>query len=182
MQVMEGGFDDLDAPVRRLTGAFTPMPYSQTLESAVVPNPERIARAIRDLLAEVMTHATVTGRRAYVRYVLDTCIAPVRRERHMANEMVMPRLGWTMETGQVVQWLKHDGDTVKAGDILLEVEGDKAITEVEALDSGVLRLPPDSPEPGVDVPVGAVLAYLVAPGEPLPFAHENGAALTLYRG
>ncbi len=52
MQVMEGGFDDLDAPVRRLTGAFTPTPYSQTLESAVVPNADRIARSIRDLLAE----------------------------------------------------------------------------------------------------------------------------------
>jgi len=97
----------------------------------------------------------------------------------MANEVVMPRLGWTMETGQVVQWLKHDGDMVAAGDILFEVEGDKAITEVEALDSGVLRLPPDSPEPGVDVPVGAVLAYLVAPDESPPFAGGNDAALTL---
>jgi len=97
----------------------------------------------------------------------------------LAHEVVMPRLGWTMETGQVVQWLKHDGDTVEEGDILLEVEGDKAITEVEALDSGVLRMPPDSPEPGVDVPVGVVLAYLVAPGESPPFAGANDAALTL---
>ena len=46
------GFDDLDAPVRRLNGAFTPTPYSPPLEAAVVPGPEAIARAVRDLLAE----------------------------------------------------------------------------------------------------------------------------------
>ena len=46
------GFDDLDAPIRRLNGAFAPTPYSPTLEAAVVPNPETIAQAIRDLIAE----------------------------------------------------------------------------------------------------------------------------------
>lgn len=51
MQVMERGFDDLDAPVARLTGAQTPVPYSAPLEAAIVPNPQTIARAIRDLLA-----------------------------------------------------------------------------------------------------------------------------------
>jgi pyruvate/2-oxoglutarate/acetoin dehydrogenase E1 component len=51
-QVMERGFDDLDAPVMRLNGAFTPVPYSPPLEAAVVPNPAGIAQAIRDLLAE----------------------------------------------------------------------------------------------------------------------------------
>jgi 2-oxoisovalerate dehydrogenase E1 component len=51
-QVGDRGFDDLDAPIRRLNGAHTPTPYSPTLEAAVVPNPQTIARAIRDLLAE----------------------------------------------------------------------------------------------------------------------------------
>jgi 2-oxoisovalerate dehydrogenase E1 component len=51
-QVCDRGFDDLDAPIRRLNGAHTPTPYSPALEAAVVPNPESIARAIRDLLAE----------------------------------------------------------------------------------------------------------------------------------
>jgi 2-oxoisovalerate dehydrogenase E1 component len=46
------GFDDLDAPIRRLNGAHTPTPYSPPLEAAVVPNLERIAQAIRDLVAE----------------------------------------------------------------------------------------------------------------------------------
>jgi 2-oxoisovalerate dehydrogenase E1 component len=46
------GFDDLDAPIRRLNGAFAPTPYSPTLEAAVIPNPDTIAQAIRDLIAE----------------------------------------------------------------------------------------------------------------------------------
>ncbi|MDQ6905973.1 MAG: alpha-ketoacid dehydrogenase subunit beta [Chloroflexota bacterium] len=50
MQVMERGFDDLDAPVARLTGAQTPVPYSAPLEEAIIPNPRTIAQAIRDLL------------------------------------------------------------------------------------------------------------------------------------
>src|SRR5262249_2096944 len=52
MQVMERGFDDLDAPVARLNGLHTPTPYSPTLEAAVIPNVDTIERAIRDLLAE----------------------------------------------------------------------------------------------------------------------------------
>jgi 2-oxoisovalerate dehydrogenase E1 component len=51
-QLADQGFNDLDAPIRRLNGAWTPTPYSPPLEAAVVPNPETIARAIRDLLAE----------------------------------------------------------------------------------------------------------------------------------
>ncbi len=88
----------------------------------------------------------------------------------MVNEVVMPRLGWTMEAGTIVQWLKQDGESVQAGESLLEVEGDKAITEVEALDSGILRISPDAPQIGVEVPVGTVLAYLVPAGAQVPFA------------
>ena len=46
------GFDDLDAPIRRLNGVHTPTPYSPPLEAAVIPNVETIARAIRDLIRE----------------------------------------------------------------------------------------------------------------------------------
>ena len=87
----------------------------------------------------------------------------------MAVEVVMPRLGWTMETASVAEWLKHDGDTVREGDILFTVETDKVAQEVEALDSGILRIPPDSVPPGVSVPVGTVLAYVTRPGEAAPF-------------
>ena len=51
-QIADQGFDELDAPVRRLNGAHTPIPYSPPLETAVVPQPETIAAAIRDLMAE----------------------------------------------------------------------------------------------------------------------------------
>ena len=51
-QIADLGFDDLDAPIRRLNGVHTPTPYSPPLEAAVVPNDDAIARAIRDLLAE----------------------------------------------------------------------------------------------------------------------------------
>jgi 2-oxoisovalerate dehydrogenase E1 component len=51
-QVVDRGFDDLDAPIRRLNGAQVPAPYSPTLEAAVVPSSASIAQAIRDLLQE----------------------------------------------------------------------------------------------------------------------------------
>lgn len=51
-QVVDRGFDDLDAPIRRLNGAHTPTPYSPPLEGAIVPNAETIAQSIRDLMAE----------------------------------------------------------------------------------------------------------------------------------
>lgn len=88
----------------------------------------------------------------------------------MASEVVMPRLGWTMEVGRVVEWLKQDGDQVEAGEFLFLVETEKAVTEVEALDSGTLRIPPDSPAVGDDVEVGGMLAWIVPAGESAPFA------------
>jgi 2-oxoisovalerate dehydrogenase E1 component len=51
-QVMEQGFDDLDAPVRRLNGAFIPAPYSQVFAPGLVPDADGIAQSVRDLLAE----------------------------------------------------------------------------------------------------------------------------------
>jgi 2-oxoisovalerate dehydrogenase E1 component len=51
-QVMERGFDDLDAPVQRLNGAFTPTPYSEVFAPGLVPDGDGIVQAVRDLLAE----------------------------------------------------------------------------------------------------------------------------------
>jgi len=83
----------------------------------------------------------------------------------MPYEVHMPRLGWNMEKGTLVKWLKADGDYVQAGEALFVVEADKASQEVEALESGVLSIPPDSPRPGAEVPVGTLLGYLLQPGE-----------------
>ncbi len=87
----------------------------------------------------------------------------------MAIEIVMPRLGWTMEEGVFGEWLKQDGAKVQPGDLLYTVESDKATQEVEAFDQGILRIPPDGPQAGDVIPVGGRLAYIVRPGEAAPF-------------
>jgi pyruvate dehydrogenase E2 component (dihydrolipoamide acetyltransferase) len=94
----------------------------------------------------------------------------------MAFEVVMPRLGWNMEEGTLAGWRKNDGDQVAVGDILFEVESDKALQEVEALENGTLRIPAGSPEKGATVPVGTLLAWLVAPGESIPNGAPSPAA------
>src|SRR3954467_9650353 len=86
-------------------------------------------------------------------------------ETSVAIEIVMPRLGWNMEVGTVVEWLKHDGDRVNAGEFVFLVEGDKSVSEVEALDSGILRIPDNNLRLGEELPVGTPLAYLVQEGE-----------------
>ena len=83
----------------------------------------------------------------------------------MAVEITVPRLGWSMEEGVFVAWLKRDGESVKTGEPLFTLEGDKAEQEVEAVDSGILRIPPDGPKEGTTVAVGTVLGYLVQAGE-----------------
>lgn len=88
----------------------------------------------------------------------------------MATEIIMPRLGWTMEEGVFGGWLKQDGDEVQAGDLLFMVETDKATQEIEAFAGGILRIPPNGPKVGDVIGVGAVLAYLTQPGESLPQA------------
>jgi pyruvate dehydrogenase E2 component (dihydrolipoamide acetyltransferase) len=83
----------------------------------------------------------------------------------MPSEIVMPRMGLTMETGRIVSWLKQVGQTVKAGEPLLEIETDKATAEVESLESGVLGKIIGNP--GEEFPVGAVIGYLTKEGETL---------------
>ena len=56
----------------------------------------------------------------------------------MAIDILMPALSPTMEQGKLAKWLKKEGDKVKPGDVLAEIETDKATMEVEAIDEGVL--------------------------------------------
>jgi pyruvate dehydrogenase E2 component (dihydrolipoamide acetyltransferase) len=83
----------------------------------------------------------------------------------MAYEVTLPRLGWDMEEGALGGWLKKDGEFVNAGELLFAVEGDKAVQEIEALDSGYLRIAPQAPAQGEKVPVGTLLGYLVPEAE-----------------
>ena len=86
----------------------------------------------------------------------------------MANEIRVPRLGWTMEEGTFVGWLKRSGERVRAGDPLFTLEGEKATQDVEATESGVLHIAVLAPSSGGVVKVGAVLGYLLAEGESPP--------------
>lgn len=94
----------------------------------------------------------------------------------MAEAIAMPRLGWTMEEGILVEWLKADGDAVEAGEILFTVQSDKALNEIETFSSGILCIPPDAPQPGATVRVGTVLGYLLQPGEQMPTAPISAPA------
>ncbi len=70
----------------------------------------------------------------------------------------MPRLGYDMETGIVVAWVKQVGDTVARGDVLAEIETEKSTVEMEALAGGTLV--EQTLAPGLEVPVGSVIGYL----------------------
>ena len=95
----------------------------------------------------------------------------------MASEITVPRLGWTMDEGVLVGWLKKDGDAVVEGEPIFTLEGDKVTEDVGAIDSGILRLTKGSPSPGDVVMVGAVVAYLVSSGEEIVGA-ESAAAVS----
>lgn len=81
----------------------------------------------------------------------------------MPVEITMPQLSDTMTEGTVVKWLKKEGDKVKAGEIIAEIETDKATMEMEAFESGTLALI-DAKE-GAKVQVGGRIAVLAASGE-----------------
>jgi len=83
----------------------------------------------------------------------------------MAYEIKIPRLGWTMDDGVFVDWLKHEGDRVSSGDALFTLEGDKVVEEVRAPGAGVLHIPHDAPCPGDRVLAGATIAFVMRPGE-----------------
>lgn len=94
----------------------------------------------------------------------------------MGHEIRIPRLGWSMEEGTFVGWLKKPGEIVRIGEPLFEFEGDKATQTIEAVDAGILSIPPDAPEPGAVVAVGALLGYLLAAGEALPVVRSTPTA------
>ena len=86
----------------------------------------------------------------------------------MAVSVVMPALEMAQETGKLVSWLKQEGERVRKGEMLLEVETDKAVVEVEAAADGILA--GVAARPGDVVQVGHTIAWLVQPGESLPAA------------
>ena len=94
----------------------------------------------------------------------------------MATTVVMPQMGFDMQEGTVVRWLKQEGDEVSRGEPIAEIETDKAIVEMEAFASGVLLKTVVGE--GQTVPVGQTIAVIGTPGEPLPDLASAPAAPT----
>src|ERR1700752_2116803 len=82
----------------------------------------------------------------------------------MPIEVLIPALSPTMEKGNLAKWIKHEGDKVKSGDVIAEIETDKAAMEVEAVDEGTLGkiLVPEGTE---DVAVNTPIAVILSDGE-----------------
>ena len=90
----------------------------------------------------------------------------------MSEELVMPRLSDTMEEGTIGRWLVHEGDAFAAGDVLAEIETDKATMEFQAYDAGtVLRILVGD---GETVALGAPIAIVGAEGETADEAASAG--------
>jgi pyruvate dehydrogenase E2 component (dihydrolipoamide acetyltransferase) len=84
------------------------------------------------------------------------------------HEVIMPKLGLTMETGVIEKWHKKEGDKVEAGEVLFEVMTDKVSLEVEAYSSGIVRKIIRTE--GEEVPVTEVIAFIGSAGEAIPEA------------
>ncbi|MDR3469569.1 MAG: pyruvate dehydrogenase complex dihydrolipoamide acetyltransferase [Xanthobacteraceae bacterium] len=93
----------------------------------------------------------------------------------MPINILMPALSPTMEKGNLAKWLKKEGDKVKSGDVIAEIETDKATMEVEAVDEGTIaRIL--VPEGTADVPVNDVIAVLATEGEDVKSAGAGAPA------
>ena len=122
--IQEGAFDYLDAPVRRVAAAEVPLPYAKPLELAALPDAADLIKVIH------------RGPRRHPVHAVGGAHVP---------DVLMPRLSDTMEEGIITRWLKHEGDAVTQGDVLAEIETDKATMELEAYDSGVLTQSSSNP-------------------------------------
>jgi pyruvate dehydrogenase E1 component beta subunit len=131
--ITENAFDDLDAP----GGAR----HRRECAHAVRAQPRAVEDAVQG-----------QDRRGHSQGV-----------RGMITKVLMPKLSEAMETGKVIQWLKKEGDSIKGGDVIAEIETDKANVEVEAFGSGVLRK--ILVGPGGTVPVGELIGVIADPAD-----------------
>src|SRR3954454_14425489 len=100
----------------------------------------------------------------------------------MATQVLMPALSPTMEKGNLAKWIKHEGDKVKSGDVIAEIETDKATMEVEAVDEGTLGkilVPEGTAHVAVNRPIAVILGDGEGAGDikaaSAPTAHQNSA-------
>lgn len=76
----------------------------------------------------------------------------------MIHQVIMPKQGLTMEEGIILKWHKNEGEYVEKGEVLLEIESDKAVLEIEAENTGILKK--ILAKPGDVIPVTETIAYI----------------------
>ncbi len=89
----------------------------------------------------------------------------------MAKTLMMPKMGFDMEQGKIVRWLKQEGDAVERGEKVVEIETEKVTIEVENFDDGILHT--IVAQEGEEVPVGEPIAVVAQPGEDVDLAALN---------
>jgi 2-oxoisovalerate dehydrogenase E1 component len=157
--INELAYDELDGPVGRLHTAPVSHPFAPVLERAMLVDAARIMDGVRNIIAgkaPVPDHWHTTGIVAEAAAAAPAptpvaapapAAAPVTRSDD--EPINMPFGDLTVSEGTLVKWLKAVGDAVKEGDVVAEIETDKAVVEIEAPTSGTLST--------IDQPVGAVV-------------------------
>ncbi|TPM99484.1 dehydrogenase [Mesorhizobium sp. B2-1-3A] len=159
--INELAFDELDAPPGRLHTAPTSHPFAPVLERAMLVDSARIVQGARDVIAgkpPVPDHWYTVGLKsttparsapAPVKAASPTLPTPTPAAPGGDESITMPFGDLTVSEGTVIKWLKAVGETVKEGELIAEIETDKAVVEIEAPISGTLA--------AIDQPVGAVV-------------------------
>ncbi|MBI4923564.1 MAG: dehydrogenase [Devosia nanyangense] len=160
--INELAFDELDGPVGRLHTAPTSHPFAPVLERAMLVDAARIVDGVRGVIAgtpPVPDHWHATGIKATTATVsaavpaasvVAAVPAPAAVSTASGDEPInMPFGDLTVSEGTLVKWLKAVGDAVKEGDVVAEIETDKAVVEIEAPATGTLS--------AIEQPVGAVV-------------------------
>jgi 2-oxoisovalerate dehydrogenase E1 component len=157
--INELAYDELDGPVGRLHTAPVSHPFAPVLERAMLVDAAKIMDGVRNIIAgkaPVPDHWHTTGIVAEAAAAAPTptpVAAPAAAAAPAASSddepINMPFGDLTVSEGTLVKWLKAVGDAVKEGDVVAEIETDKAVVEIEAPASGTLS--------AIDQPVGAVV-------------------------
>jgi 2-oxoisovalerate dehydrogenase E1 component len=157
--ICELAFDELDAPPGRLHTAFASHPFAPSLERAILVDAGRIAQGARDVIAGVppvpghWNRIGAAGRPALAALPEPSVAAapePAATAADPGDEpLTMPFGDLTVSEGRVIAWHKAVGDAVAAGELVAEIETDKAVVEIEAPVAGTLG--------AIDQPVDAVV-------------------------
>ena len=141
-RVQQSCFEYLSAPILRVTNRDVPQPYATILEQEVMPNPSRI---VESLLYKYFLISRIHFYSFHQKYKnIYLLYKPETESNKMAGIFLMPAASPTMEEGRLVGWKVQEGDKIEAGDILAEVETDKATAEIESYDPRVSNKDPSS--------------------------------------